>query len=80
MKNFYLTLSLMMAAFFSMSMLSAQDEWPKTITAADGATIKIYQPQPESFVGNVFRFRSAISVQATGQTEPVLEPSGRLPM
>ncbi len=71
MKNFYLTLSLMMAAFFSMSMLSAQDEWPKTITAADGATIKIYQPQPESFVGNVFRFRSAISVQATGQTEPV---------
>lgn len=70
MKNFYLRFAFFTAALFCMAAISAQEEWPKTITASDGSTIKIYQPQPESFAGNVFRFRSAISVQSGG-AEPV---------
>ena len=50
--------------------INAQDEWPKIINSPDGATIKIYQPQPESFAGNIFKFRAAISVQTAGQDEP----------
>lgn len=42
--------------------VSAQDEWPKTVSAADGIVITIYQPQVDSFHNNILEFRSAISV------------------
>ncbi|HEX4849277.1 MAG TPA: hypothetical protein VFV08_00660, partial [Puia sp.] len=45
--------------------------WPKIITAADGTVIKIYQPEPESFAGNILKFRSAISVSENGTEDPV---------
>ena len=71
MKNFYLRLAIFSLAIFSMGAVSAQEDWPKLINTADGSVIRIYQPQPESFAGNVFKFRSAISVQAPNQSEPV---------
>ena len=52
---------------------AAQDTdegWPRQITAPTN-TIVIYQPQPDSLVGDVLWARAATSIQATGQTEPV---------
>ncbi len=71
MKNFYSRFAILASFFFCLASVSAQEGWPKTISASDGSTVKIYQPQPESFSGNVFRFRSAMSVQSAGQGEPV---------
>jgi hypothetical protein len=48
----------------------AEDQWPQTITASDGTVIKIYEPQPESFQGDVLKARSAISVLENGQSDP----------
>ncbi len=48
----------------------ADDQWPQTITASDGTLIKIYEPQPESFQGDVLKARSAISIQESGQADP----------
>ncbi|RFM29492.1 hypothetical protein [Deminuibacter soli] len=58
-------------AAFGFTAANAQYEWPKVINASDGSVIKVYEPQPESFAGNVLKSRSAISFQAAGQTEPV---------
>lgn len=49
----------------------AQYEWPKVINTSDGSVIKVYEPQPESFAGNVLKSRSAISLVPSGQTDPV---------
>jgi hypothetical protein len=48
-----------------------QSEWPKSITAADGTVIDIYQPQPESFAGNTLKSRSAFSVLEPGASDPI---------
>ena len=48
----------------------AQENWPKLITASDGSSIKIYQPQPESFIGNTLKFRAPFSLQNTNEDEP----------
>jgi len=50
---------------------NAQSDWPKTITATNGAIIKIYQMQPESFSGNQLKYRSAVSIQQKNATDPV---------
>ena len=50
---------------------NAQSDWPKTITASNGAIIKIYQMQPESFSGNQLKYRSAVSIQQNNTTDPV---------
>jgi hypothetical protein len=47
------------------------DQWPKVITASDGSVIRVYEPQPESFTGNLLKFRAAISLQQEGKEEPV---------
>lgn len=49
----------------------AQQEWPKTISAANGDLIKIYQPQPESYTNNILKSRAAISLVQSGKTDPV---------
>lgn len=56
---------------FWLSAVNAQDEWPKVINTTDGSVIKVYEPQPESFAGNVLKSRSVISLLQNGQTEPV---------
>ena len=70
MKFFYVKLLFSLVTMLTVGTINAQDEGPKIINSPDGATIKIYQPQHESFAGNIFKFRAAISVQTAGQDEP----------
>src|SRR6478736_6151708 len=49
----------------------ASDDWPKIINTDNGTQIKVYQPEPESFKGNILQFRSAISVLEKGSNDPV---------
>src|ERR1700688_3897233 len=66
-------LRMALSLFFSIILFGAakaDDQWPQTITASDGTVIKIYEPQPESFQGDVLKARSAISVLENGQSDP----------
>lgn len=45
-------------------------EWPQEVTS-NGATITVYQPQPESLSGNTLTGRSAMSVALKDQDEPI---------
>jgi hypothetical protein len=54
----------------SVSVKAQDDAWPKTITAQDGSIIKLYEPQPESFSGNILKTRSAVSLQQ-GDADPI---------
>ena len=51
---------------------SADDglEWPRQIIVPQGKVV-IYQPQPESFEGNILESRAAVSVTPKDKTEPV---------
>jgi hypothetical protein len=55
---------------FSANVKAQDDAWPKTITAQDGSIIKLYEPQPESFSGNILKTRSAVSLQQ-GDADPI---------
>jgi hypothetical protein len=51
--------------------LSAQDySWPRQITVPQGDII-LYQPQPESLVGNQLTARGAFALKPTGRPEPI---------
>ncbi len=50
---------------------SRAEEWPKLINTSNGTQIKVYQPEPESFKGNILMFRSAISILSNGSNDPV---------
>jgi hypothetical protein len=69
------TLQLILTFILSTSLFAktgtAQEDWPRIITANDGSVIKIYHPQPESLTGDVLKLRSAISVIEPGKTDPV---------
>jgi hypothetical protein len=65
-KFFLLGISLL---FFGFS--RAAEDWPKLINTSNGTQIKVYEPEPESFKGNVLMFRSAISILPNGSNEPV---------
>ena len=43
--------------FFTNKTFAQEDSWPRTINAQDGSVIKIYEPQPESFAGNILKSR-----------------------
>lgn len=49
---------------------NAQEKWPRTVTAADGMPIRIYQPQADSFTDNTIWFRAAFSLTEKGGREP----------
>jgi hypothetical protein len=68
--KFYMAFFLVTILFTGLA-ASAQQNWPRSLTAPDGTRIKLYEPQSESLSGGVLKFRSAISVQAEGQDEPV---------
>ena len=70
MKSLRTIFTLICCAVFFTASANFQDEWPKTITGTDGSTIKIYEPQPESFQGNILKARSAISIIENGKTDP----------
>lgn len=46
-------------------------QWPKDITAKNGAVISIYQPQPESMEGDKLEGRAAFSVVEKTGSEPI---------
>jgi hypothetical protein len=71
MKTFIKKFVILSLSILFINATQAQDEWPKVITASDGSVVKIYEPQPESFTGNVLKFRAAISLQQQGKDEPV---------
>lgn len=48
----------------------AYAQWPKDILAKDGTNITLYQPQPESFVGDKLSARAAVSVTPASK-EPI---------
>jgi len=52
-------------------LVMAQDNWPKTATTSEGAIIKLYQWQPDSFEDNNLKAHAAISVLESGKSEPV---------
>ena len=45
------------------------NEWPIELTAERG-TVIIYQPQPESFKGDMLEARAAVAVKMSGQEAP----------
>lgn len=49
----------------------AQDEWPRIVNSTNGSIIKVYEPQPESFSGNILKSRAAVSIQKDADSEPV---------
>jgi hypothetical protein len=49
----------------------AQDRWPRDLISSDGSLISIYEPQPESFRGDILKERAAFSVTWKGAKEPV---------
>ncbi len=58
-------------ALVSTAALSGQDySWPREITISQG-TIVLYQPQPETFVGNQLTARSAVALKLTGKPDPI---------
>jgi len=48
----------------------AYAQWPKDIKAKDGTNITLYQPQPETFVGDKLSARAAVSVTPVSK-EPI---------
>jgi len=71
MRSYLKKMVLLSCAAFLYNMVCAQEDWPKTISASDGTIIKIYQPQPDSFAGNLLKSRSAISLVENGSSDPV---------
>ena len=60
---------LLLAGLLIGSSALATIEWPQEITA-DGGTIVIYQPQPETLEGNTLTGRAAMALQEKGG-EPI---------
>src|SRR5258708_10805626 len=71
MKSLLKKIVLLSCTAFLYNIVSAQEDWPKSISASDGTIIKMYQPQPDSFAGDQLKSRSAISVLEKGSSDPV---------
>src|SRR4249919_3105383 len=71
MKNSTRRFFLLFLTILSFSFSRASEDWPKLINTANGTQIKVYEPEPESFKGNILMFRSAISVLSSGSNDPV---------
>ena len=71
MKAFRLFSITFFAFFLFAASHATENQWPVTLTGADGSVIKVYEPQPESFQGNILKCRSAVSVLQEGKTDPV---------
>ncbi len=64
-RYFFILISFLTSAF-----TQAQQLWPKLIRS-NGTTIKIYQPQVESFNGDVVKARGAFAILEKGSDDPV---------
>jgi hypothetical protein len=57
-------------ALLALPAIAAALEWPQEVTAEEG-TIVVYQPQPESLIGDTLTGRAAMSLELEGGGEPV---------
>ena len=51
--------------------VNGQNVWPRDILTASGASITLYQPQPEALKGNVLSSRMVVSVKKDKKADPV---------
>ena len=68
MRTYFISFVFILAGYLSFAQTSLQ--WPKEISYS-GTTIKIYQPQIDSYSGNIVKTRGAFSILEKGKTEPV---------
>ncbi|HEY6170890.1 MAG TPA: carbohydrate-binding family V/XII, partial [Candidatus Kapabacteria bacterium] len=67
----YISLLLFAALLCVGSSVQAQDaSWPRVVTTSDGATVTLYQPTPESFVGDKLKMRTAVSIKLKSTDAP----------
>ncbi|MEN9446129.1 MAG: hypothetical protein RL728_641 [Bacteroidota bacterium] len=66
----YLVIATILTIFSTFSLV-AQSKWPKEMKLADGSSLTIYQPQPESLNGNKITGRAAVSVKKNTGGEPI---------
>ena len=64
-------LFLFLLAFPLLMPAQSDTNWPREIPIKDGGKVVIYQPQPESYVGNKIASRAAIQVKMTANDEPI---------
>ncbi len=48
---------------------AGDDPWPRRVASPAGATIKVYQPQLDSWTGNMLNAYAAVSVKAQGASD-----------
>lgn len=68
MKRLYIIL-LAVGQLACMSSMS-QSSWPRSIIGADGGILYIYQPQADSFEGNILRFKAPLVYVEKGKDTP----------
>ena len=66
----YFVIAIILTIFSTFSLV-AQNKWPKEMKLADGSSLTIYQPQPESLNGNKITGRAAVSVKKNASEEPI---------
>ncbi len=66
----YFVIAILLTIFSTFSLV-AQNKWPKEMKLADGSSLTIYQPQPESLNGNKITGRAAVSVRKNTGGEPI---------
>lgn len=66
----FLFILLLTVQLFTVTILEAQDNWPRVITSSEGVVVTIYQPTPESFVGDKLKMRTAVSVKMNSKDAP----------
>jgi len=62
---------LLLPAMIMGQAVKAQDDWPRSIVAADGGIIRIFELQPDSLFDNNIRFSAAFSITGKSGGEPI---------
>ncbi len=70
MKYRLLTIGFSFLIMASFSAFSQQAQWPKTFNT-NGSIAKLYEPQPESYQGNILKVKAAVSLLRRDKTDPV---------
>ena len=51
------------------SVTSEVDPWPRQVASPGGATMKVYQPQLDSWTGNILSAYTAVAIRAQGSSD-----------
>lgn len=63
--------AVLMGSLLMTHLVMAQETWPKSTTTTEGAVVKLYQWQPESFAGDSLKAHAAVSILESGKSDPV---------